>query len=499
MAENSQPYLHHSLPHRAPGVPSAGFSGHKGALALGIGAALVAALFVCAPWSVAPLAALAILALSAAESEPFLLLVIFLLPLNWVLKTELPVRDVMMVVRVVVVVGFFVGRMSRREINVRGLLRPSLTRASIFFGAVAVASVALPTGGWTHESVRELSRLASYLGFYLLILAWVNSVERIRRVGVLLLVSTIVVALFAVFQEIIGGFTFLWFYFNPPDEYFIPWSNRAPSSFAYSNVLSGYLNLILPFALACHVLAKGKWKKLGAWTLGLGFMALLCTQSLGGLTAFGSVLVLAIFCFVRGWNRRLLLLVGLCISAFGFYIARETLNPAHAGSTFVYDSASRLVMWGAAWDLFVHSPIVGVGWGNFVGSRAADLHFGSWMPPQVLYANNLYLDLLAGAGVLGFVSFSVLAFLGLRQAQRAMRSSSDFFDQALGFGVLGAIVASLVHGFVDDVIVVSPQAGTVLWIMLALLVANASGIVPVNRLAPSPQNVRPAGEVAFRA
>ena len=453
--------------------PLEGFRGYKAALALGVLGGGSAALFVCAHWAIAVIGAVAVLALSAVESEPFMLLIILLLPLNWIIRADFPVRDLMLVVRIVVVAGFFLGRMWRGSLRVSRLFDPSLTRASIFFAAVAVVSVILPSGGWTHESERELLRLASYLGFYFLILLSVDSAERMRDVGFLLLVSAIVISVFAALQEISGGFTSLWLYFNPPDDYFIPWRNRAPSFFAYSNTLAGYLNLLLPFALACTALGQGKWKKAGAWAVGLGCVGLLCTQSLGGLVSFCGVLVLAIFCFVRGGWKRLLLLASIWVLAFGFYIARESLNPAHTGSTLVYDASARVLMWNAAWEVFKQSPILGVGWGNFVGKYASDPTL-SWISPQLLYANNLYLDLLAGVGVVGFISFSVLAFLAIRQAHHAFQSASCFLGKAFGFGALGAVVAALIHGFVDDVIVTSPQAGTLWWMMLALLVASAS-------------------------
>ena len=114
-----------------------------------------------------------------------------------------------------------------------------------------------------------------------------------------------------------------------------------------------------------------------------------------------------------------------------------------------------------------------------------------------MYSNNFYLDLLAGAGILGFVSFVSLSVLVVRDALDAMRSSLDFFDRALAFGVLGAMFTALVHGLVDDVIVVSPQAATLLWVMLALLVSNTRFKSP----APSPVAVpsgSPQGQVAFR-
>jgi len=61
--------------------------------------------------------------------------------------------------------------------------------------------------------------------------------------------------------------------------------------------------LVLPFAVACYALGANTWKKLGAWTAGLGFLAMFCTQSVGGLIALAFVFVLAIFCFVGTGTR----------------------------------------------------------------------------------------------------------------------------------------------------------------------------------------------------
>ncbi len=440
---------------------------------IGVTTAAVAIVAVSSHWFVAVLGAAAILALSAMQSEWFLLLIIALLPLNWVLKADLPVRDLMVVVRILVVSGFCIGRLWRRSLHLRHILETSLTRAALLFAFVAVLSASLPRGGFSHESVRELSRLVSYLGFYLLICLWVNSVARVRRIVLVLLASTIVVSVFAVWQELVGGFTSPWLYFNPPSEFTIDWNGRAPSFFPYSNTLAGYLNLILPFAVACVALGRGKWKARGAWAVGVGFLGLVCTQSIGGLVSFGCVLVLAILCFTDGWRMKCFLLLGLLIVALGLYVEREAINPAHLGEAFSYDGMARLFMWNAAWELFRSSPIMGIGWGNFLASYATDPSL-SWVTPQVLYANNLYLDLLAGMGLVGFATFSVFVAIAVGRARVAFKLASTFLDKALGFGILGALLASLVHGFIDDVIVSSPQAATTWWMMLALLVASTS-------------------------
>lgn len=281
-----------------------GFGGRKTELAMGLTAALAAAIFVSFSWSVALLAGLLVFALAALENEPFLLATIALLPLNWVLKTDLLVRDVMPVARVCVVCGFFFGRLYRAQIHLKPLLRPALSKVSFCFAAIALGSVLLARGGWTHESERELFRLASYLGFYLMILAWADSPGRVRQIVRVLLLSTLVLSAFAILQELVGSYTPLWSFFNPPDEYYIAWNGRATSFLAYPNVLAGYLNLIFPFALGFLVLGEGKWKKLGGWVVGLSFTALLCTQSLGGFVGFGSIVTLAIFYFVRSWKKK---------------------------------------------------------------------------------------------------------------------------------------------------------------------------------------------------
>jgi O-antigen ligase len=479
-------------------VPAVTFGSRSDRVVAAIFAALaasVAALFVTAHWSIALAAGLLIFSLAFVENEFFLLTAIALLPLNWVIQTDLPIRDVLPIFRLIVVTGFFLGRLWRGSLDFRSFRSP-ITRASFLFGAVTFLSVPFASGGWTHESERELFRLASHLAFYLLILAWADSATRIRKIVLVLMASMIAVSLFAMAQEVAGGYTALWGYFNPVDQFYLDWAGRATSFLAYSNVLAGCLNIILPMALAFYILGQGSWKKWGGWTFGLGSVALLCTQSVGGLAAFAASLCLTVVCFVQNQTRRLLYLSGIIFTGLAFYAAREILNPAHVGSAFVYDAAGRFFLWTTAGTVFWQHPILGAGWGNFLGSY--DAYIGvNFTGVQTMYSNNFYLDLLAGAGILGFVSFVSLSVLVVRDALDAMRSSLDFFDRALAFGVLGAMFTALVHGLVDDVIVVSPQAATLLWVMLALLVSNTRLKAP----APSPALVpsgSPQGQVAYR-
>lgn len=84
-------------------------------LIIGILASLAAAAFICVHWSVAVVGGLAILALSFAENEQFILWVIFLLPVGRIVSADVPVKNVTVALRVLVVAGFFLGRLFRGQ------------------------------------------------------------------------------------------------------------------------------------------------------------------------------------------------------------------------------------------------------------------------------------------------------------------------------------------------------------------------------------------------
>jgi len=468
MPDSTQDFLFPSPRLPISDRPLEGFRGHKTALAFGFGGAGVAALFICAHWSMALVGAVALLVLSAIGSEGFLLFVIFSMPFGWMLPATVPVRNMHVLTHAIIVVGFFAGRLLRVEVGLGHLFHPIVSRASLLFLCAAVAPTILFAGRLTHESARSGLELIAFVGFYFVVLAWVDSKQRIRKVLWALLLSTIATAIFAGYQEITGGFSSIWLHLYPPDDYFTQWEGRAAAFLSSANQLAGYLNLILPFALACYVLGRGKWKKIGGYTFGLGALALFSTQSFGGIIAFFAVLVLAIFCFVQDRKKKLGLFAGLCALVFVFYLLRSVLNPTHTQELVESDAVTRLLLWDAAWNLFTHAPVIGVGWGNFTLLYDADLPSMT----GVLAAHQLYLQLLAETGLFGFVAFLYLMVQSWRRARNQLRSSLDFLDAALAFGVLGAILSVLVHGFVDFLFETNPQFGTLFWTLLALLVAS---------------------------
>lgn len=442
---------------------------------VGLAAGIAASLFVAVHWTLAVAGALVVVALAATENENFLLLLIFLLPINWV-RSSGAIRDVTTPLRLLVILGFFGGRLLRGNLNWRSLFAPPITRASGLLFGIFLASVVFGPIGWGHDSLAQFYRLVSWIGFYLLALAWIDSPRRLRQVLAALLGSLCLLGLFSILQEAAGGYTGFWLYLNPPGIESLPWKGRAPSLLAYSNSLAGCVELMLPFALATTVVASGRLKKLGGWALGLGICALVFSQSVGGLLCLGSILVLAICTVIRPRRKRVLLFVGLVLAAAGLYAARAFLNPTHfAVSTdrLMPDVMGRFLQFEAAWAAFIRHPLLGVGFGNFGAVSSALIPNVPWVTPVSYMASNLYLNLLAETGIIGLAAFLYLLFLAARRARTQIKSTGWELGPVLAFGTFGAVSTVLVHGLVDYLFFYCPQYGTLLWLVLALLVVSS--------------------------
>lgn len=445
-------------------------------IAMGAAGALLAVTFVLAPLSIVVVAALGVLWLSVTENETFLLLMIFLVPVVCLRRVG-PVSDVTTPLRLLVVMGFFAGRFWRGNLRFRNLMASRLSKVFVALLVVAPISVMLGPFGWDHHSMSQNYQFASSVGFFFFIVAWVNSRKRLEKVLRTLFWSLCFVAVFAIIQVAVGGYTSLSAFLFPPGPHFKPWTGRATSFLGYPNQLAGYVDLALPFAIAAAVIGRGSLKKLGTVAFVLGVAAMLCSQSLGGLITLAFTLGLAIWFFVRSRRNKIVLFSGLILLGAGFFAVRHVLNPRHFASshlTMAGDAITRFIYFHAAWVLFRSHPIFGIGLGNFVVASPSLVPNVEWMQIGTanLSASNLYLNFLAETGVVGTMVFLYLLWLAFRKARTEARSSAWQFAPVFGFGALGATCAVLVHGCVDYLFY--SQYGTYFYMVLGLLVVSSA-------------------------
>jgi O-antigen ligase len=423
--------------------------------------------------------------LSALENEKVLLGSVFLLPFAWVVNSSLPISNVVVPARILLALSFFAGRAWRGQLRGFPAWQSTLSRISILFLGICIATTVFGSMGLTHNSARALALIVSYIAYYFFALEWIDSDYRLQQCVRILLWSTIVVSLFGILQELVGGYTSLWLYLYPPDEAFIDWNWRVPSFLGYSNVLAGYLNLVLPFALACCLIGYGHLRRLACWTVVLGSIGLLLTQSRAGLIAFGIASLLAVLWLIESRRAKVLVVAGMFGMAAMVLVVGSVLSPQHLGSVVSREPMERLLFWATAWRLFVASPVFGIGIGNY--GDAYGLYIPSFLiPSRHFTANGLYFQILSEMGLVGMTSFMVFAALVVKQGREHMTKGRSVLSRALGFGALASMIATLFHGIVDLALDVSPQWGTLMWFMLALMCASAACDDPIKDPGGSP-------------
>jgi len=161
----------------------------------------------------------------------------------------------------------------------------------------------------------------------------------------------------------------------------------------------------------------------------------------------------------------LVLIVCLLAAALaGFFFQR-------LGEIDDFTAVSRLAIWGGAFTVFSQSPLLGVGFGNLRGLMGGLLNLPDGWTGD---AHNLYLELLAETGVIGFLIFSALIILALRAALKQMRRAQNDFNKMITVAVFAAICGVLVHGTVDYLFHTTPQVTALFFLVLGLLGAQIS-------------------------
>jgi O-antigen ligase len=227
--------------------------------------------------------------------------------------------------------------------------------------------------------------------------------------------------------------------------------------------------LVIPFCIGFAAWARDIFtRRLAKAVLVLASVALILTQSRGGLLAYVGVLVAcAWFLAPNPKARRRYVALILVFSIAGGAVLG--LMFARLAGVDAFTEASRLAVWAGSAAVFSGSPIAGIGYGNLRSVLAEKIGVSE---SYMLDAHNLYLELLAETGILGLVAFAILVFVCLRYAGRMRRASSTQTSFVVSVGVTAAIWSVLVHGGVDYIFHHSPQFAVMFFLLLALLRAD---------------------------
>ena len=110
-------------------------------------------------------------------------------------------------------------------------------------------------------------------------------------------------------------------------------------------------------------------------------------------------------------------------------------------------SNGRTHFWGVAWRIFLDYPFLGAGLDAFA---FAFPKYDTWNGHfRVEQAHSDYLQILADAGIAGFVCAAAFIFLLFKNGLKTVRQSSDSFRRNTAVGALAGCCGILIHSFFD--------------------------------------------------
>ena len=173
---------------------------------------------------------------------------------------------------------------------------------------------------------------------------------------------------------------------------------------------------------------------------------------------FGLVTMLVAVCLLIR-NR---LVVLFAVAVFSAVLVFALVNAQHTGRNVSplllvhkldVHAGTRLVLWDIAWELFTENPVFGVGMGDY--ESEANRLVGDRTVTTTTDTHDVYLQVLATRGLVGFLPFVLFWWFVLRSLFRVRRrSEKGSLEWHYAVGAIGATVAvlfgALTENNVDD-------------------------------------------------
>ncbi len=302
----------------------------------------------------------------------------------------------------------------------------------------------------------EITQIILCALLFILVVNNLYGQESVRLLSFALVFLAMFVAMYGVFQWLRASEN-VWGFLRPAE-----YLDRASGSFICPNHLAGFLEILLPLAVALAV--TGRVKPVVRICLIYAALVILAgvagAQSRGGwIAAAVSLLVLVLFLLRTKGQFWFALALAVIVSASGYWLySRSVARRVQGTEISGHGREIRLRLWASAFQMWKDHPWWGVGPDHFDYRyrhyrEAVDKTQGR--PGR---AHNDYLNTLADYGIVGLVLLLIpLGFAAwgvIRSWPHLQRSGGEFGEKksnraAVVLGTSAGLIALLVHSFLD--------------------------------------------------
>jgi O-antigen ligase len=356
---------------------------------------------------------------------------------------------------------------------------PPLFLPLLFFLCTALISLWNPINNWL--GFTEFVKWAQMAVVFLIVFYRIAESKR-QSIGVVVLVM---LAGSGLLQACIGIWQFAFRAEGPETFAITERFYRAYGTFMQPNPYAGFVAMIalimvgLCLTLILQYFRKREasirssnlselWMVLLAASTGLLVVGLVASWSKGGWVGFAAALLVMLLLTPRKWKWGLCL--ALCLILTGWYLFSTGILPADLTNRLAglvtytqysdirsvgitdanFSTLERIAHWQAAIDMWRSNFWSGVGLGGYAAAYPA---FGlpNWQLP-LGHAHNIYLNMLAETGIIGFTAFILFFSVLFYKLIKASRSLTGW-QRGTAVGLLGAWTHMAVHNLVDNIMV----------------------------------------------
>ncbi len=316
----------------------------------------------------------------------------------------------------------------------------------LFWSAVLLMVSAAPTLLISDDFQRAFKDWRSYWLLSICFVVAANlAVHRLREVVFWVLFASITISCIVAMVQRAGGIDAGFIHID---------AQKRVGSTLFTMTFAGILYQTILLTLAV-VLRKGTElrSRIILWAgVSLQFVAILLTVTRGAWLALFAGLA-AICLLVR--NKTVLIfgtVAVVLVLSFAVYTAQHTgrnVSPVLLFRQLDVHASTRLVLWDIAWELFKKNPVLGVGMGDY--ETEANELVGDRTVTTTTDSHNVYLQVLATRGLVGFLPFVLFWWLVFRSLfgvrKRAEKGSIEWH---YAVGAIGATVAILIGALTEN-------------------------------------------------